>query len=200
MKKLNFCIAVGFGMLSLTSFGQQSLETNYLEKLPNNLELDKNTRLTYHMVTDYLDYDLKGNFMRKTRVSGFYSTGLEKEQVKWNNVRVSQTQDETGSFPEGEKREYMEDFTYVPGTDAVSEAFFANISQADMHVRNLIWVRLMFDCFAYWDWDSLQLNNEYKEIEYGTMSEDVITDVAIDGQPENYVGYTVRYIILEKIK
>ena len=274
MKTSNYIITIALTLLGFNLVGQQSATTDYLNKLPEDLELKNEVVSKYRMVTDYLDYDLKSIFIKKTRVSGIYTCGLENDFVKWNDVRVSQTTNENGVFPEGIKRDYMEDFTYVPGVEAVSESFFVEIPQADFQVRNLIWDRLMFDCFAYWDWDSLQLNSEYlaknlngtvnlagqgnfsnsdirltwngitlrndeicaviqyaamnnplnietegfsmqgrshywgdvvvsledKEIEHGTMSEDVITDVNIAGQPDNYVGYTVRYITLEKIK
>ncbi len=274
MKTSNYIITIALTFLCLNMVGQQPMQTSYLEKLPDSIEVNSEVIKKYRMVTDYLDYDLKGNFIQKTRVSGIYTCGLENNQVRWNEIKIAQTKDENGAFPEGLKREYMENFTYVPGTEAVSESFFSEIPQADFQVRNLIWDRLMFDCFAYWDWDSLQLNNEYlaknlngtinlagqgnfsnsdirlkwngitrrngeicavihytamnnplniktegfsmegrshywgdvmvsledKEIEHGTMSEDVITDVSIAGQVDNYVGYTVRYITLEKIK
>jgi hypothetical protein len=49
-------------------------------------------------------------------------------------------------------------------------------------------------------WGEVYVSLSDKQIEYANLSEDVITDVAIKGQPDNYLGYTVRKIELIKAK
>jgi len=49
-------------------------------------------------------------------------------------------------------------------------------------------------------WGEIYVSLIDKQIEYATLTEDVITDLFIKGQPKNFLGYTVRYITLSKIK
>jgi len=48
-------------------------------------------------------------------------------------------------------------------------------------------------------WGEVYVSLADKQIEYATLSEDVITDVLLKGQSQNYLGYTVRSITLSKI-
>ena len=49
-------------------------------------------------------------------------------------------------------------------------------------------------------WGEVYVSLVDKEIEYATLSEDVIADVLLKGQPQNILGYTVRSITLSRIK
>ena len=48
-------------------------------------------------------------------------------------------------------------------------------------------------------WGEVYVSLSDKQIEYASLSEDVVTDVSITGQADNILGYTVRNIILLKI-
>ena len=49
-------------------------------------------------------------------------------------------------------------------------------------------------------WGEIYVSLSDKQIEYVTLLEDVITNVRIEGQAENILGYTVRNITLSRIK
>ena len=49
-------------------------------------------------------------------------------------------------------------------------------------------------------WGEVYVSLADKEIEYATLFEDVVTDVLMKGQSQNYLGYTMRNIILSRIK
>lgn len=113
------------------------------------------------MTTDYFEYDLKGNFLRKRRVTGEYTSGLEGDSVRWNGVYISEATRLEAPFPEGMKQDYMENFIYRPGEKIIDEDFFKAIPEGNMLIRNLIWDVFGFDLFAYSYWDSLERNIEY---------------------------------------
>lgn len=134
---------------------------DYLERLPNQLNLDYSTPQKYLMTTDYVDYDLFGNFIKKMRISGECTFGLNDGYLKWNNVKISHSQNLNEPYPEGEKQSSMENFTYKPSENILSESFFKNIPQANPYMKNLIWDMTMFETFAWYKWDSLKLNIEF---------------------------------------
>src|ERR1035437_8866980 len=49
-------------------------------------------------------------------------------------------------------------------------------------------------------WGEVYVSLVDKQIEYATLSEDVLTDVLLKGQKQNYLGYTLRSITLSRIK
>ncbi|NWJ52547.1 MAG: hypothetical protein HXX14_16945 [Bacteroidetes bacterium] len=133
----------------------------YLENLPNQLKLDEKTPQKYLMITDYTDYDLFGNFIKKMRITGEYTRGFKDGYVKWNNVKISHSQNLEKPFAEGQLQSVIENFTYVPSAEVLSESFFQKISVTDIYMKNLIWDMMMFEGFAWYKWDSLKLNNEF---------------------------------------
>ena len=253
---------------------QTTIDLKIPDQLPKDLTLDKSQSKTYTMITDYYDYDLQANFIKKARVIGDFTCNLNGDSVKWNNVYISQTNNLEASFPQGQKQSDFEDFKYVQSEKVVDKEFFSHIPQIDFRLKNMVWDMLGFYVFAYTYWDSLELNKEFcnhvlntevemandgtfenketkltwlgvteinnelcavikfsqmngklkldlenvkmkgrshywgevyislidKQIEYATLSEDVITDVLIKGQSKNILGYTVRKITLSKIK
>jgi len=273
MKTLSFYLIPVFAMLFNVVQAQEKTQLDYLDQLPEGLELDNSIQRKYIMTTDYFDYDLKGNFLRKRRLTGEYTCGLEGDSARWNNVYISQLDDLESPFPKGMKQDYMENFNYKPDENVLTEDFFMKIPEANMFIKNLVWDVMGFDVFAYSCWDSLKLNKEYhslelnsevelagegtfenkdiiltwigiteknnemcaiikfsvmnnplkvetdiitmtgrshywgevyvslsdKQIEYAALSEDVVTDVSVSGQADNFLGYTVRYITLSKI-
>lgn len=256
-----------------TVFGQVA-DLKILNQLPKDIGIDKSKPQTYTMITDYYDYDLQANFLRKARVIGDFTCYLSGDSVKWNNVYISQISDFDAPFPKGQNQSYFENFKYVQSEKVLSEETFSHIPQIDFRLKNLVWDMFGFEIFAHVYWDSLELNKEFcnhvlnsevemgkdgtfenkelkltrigitkvnnelcaiikysqmngkislnleniklkgrshywgevyvslsdKQIEYATLTEDVITDVTIKGGPENMLGYTVRKINLLKIR
>lgn len=137
----------------------------YLEGLVYSTSLEETTPQKYVMITDYHDYDIYGNFRKKSRVSGECIL-MEDGMKKWNNIRITNSLDLKGSYPEGERISYMENFSYDPSADILSDSFFESVPQANPHMKNLVWDMTGFEVFAWYKWDSLQLNTTYsaKEI------------------------------------
>ena len=144
----------------LEAFGQvddRDLK-NYLKKFPGNIVFREDILQRYHVVTDYFNKDIYGKFMNKMRVSGDYTRGMEGGQVKWNNVYVAYANQLEESFPQGEKQEFMENFTYIPSGKMMLESSFENFPQQLVHLKNLVWDMMGIEAFAWLYLDSLKLN------------------------------------------
>lgn len=164
MKTLILFTALFFTFISF-SYSKKK-EKKYGEELPKNLQIDNSSLRTYLLETDYYDYDLKGNFKGKKRVTGNYTRGLINDSARWNDVYIAEIKHENNPFPNGIKQDYMNGFTYSLSDDILSETFFETIPQGNILAKNLIWDATGFEVFAYMCWDSLKLNEEYmaKEI------------------------------------
>lgn len=136
----------------------------YLNGLPAGLELTEKTPQKYLMTVVYYNKDIYGNFFDKVQVTGEYTRGFPDGTVKWNNVRIAQSKELDGAFPEGTKQEYMENFTYKPSEEMVSQSAFEGFPENnpnDFHAKNLVWDMLGFEAFAWAYYDSLKLNYEF---------------------------------------
>jgi hypothetical protein len=166
----NFISAVSLFVISiiLPIISQCQNATNfeeYLEGLSSSVTSEERTAQKYLLTTDYMDYDIYGNFNKKFRVAGD-CTFMKDGNKKWNNIITAKSQDLEESYTEGEKHHYMENFTYNPSSDILSESFFESVPQADIYMKNLVWDMTAFEVFAWFMWDSLQLNSTFsaKEI------------------------------------
>jgi hypothetical protein len=113
------------------------------------------------MVTDYMDYDLNGNFISKTTIAGNYTCGLKGDSARWNNVYISAVNDLGKLF--SNKQDYLENFTYIPTPKIMDKDFFKKMPEdKGMLMKNLIWDMFMLQGIAYWYWDSLALNHDFK--------------------------------------
>ncbi len=144
----------------LEVYGQQVNQElkNYLTKFPDNIILKEDIPQRYHMVTDYFNKDIFGNFMNKMRVSGDYTRGLEAGQVRWNQVYIAYASQLEAPFPQGEKQDFMENFTYIPSEKMLMESSFENFPQQLVHLKNLVWDMMGIESFAWLYLDSLKLN------------------------------------------
>ena len=131
------------------------------ENLPKNLVIDKSIPQTYKVITDYYDYDLTGDFIRKARVGGDFTCYLENDYVKWNNVSISESNVLNEPFPKGQKQLIIEDFKYMQTEETLEEEFFVSMPNIDFRLKNLIWDMIAFDVFVYSYWDSLKLNTVF---------------------------------------
>ena len=158
--KSTLALLTGIILIPINSWCQSTTEgENYLHKLPVNLIPDYSLDQKYIMTTDYVDYDLCGNFQRKKRITG-ECTLLKNGFVRWNNIKVAQSQNLTEAYPAGEMQNFMEDFTYNPASNILSDTFFNKIPQADAFMKNLVWDLSCIQTFAWYRWDLLKLNEE----------------------------------------
>lgn len=250
----------------------QSVITEIPDSLPEKLEIDKSTPQIYRMTTDYFDYDLYANFIKKARVVGDFTCYLQNDSIKWNNVYISSSNQLNNPFPKGTQQMALENFKYIQSAEILNDKFFSHIQNIDFRLKNLLWDAMGFDVFVYPYWDSLKFNTVFdanaingeiklandglfenkeiqlkwigvtkingelcaiikysqmngklkldmenmsmkgrshywgeiyvslkdKQIEYATLTEDVLTDVILKNQNNNFLGYTVRNITLEK--
>lgn len=163
MKKLNlFLILTTIIFTSNHTFSQTVNTSAYLNSLPL-IELDKSQARSYHMITDYYDFNLFGNFRVKTRITG--NLTCKDDSVQWKDVHSFYSRSLNDEFTGGKKINYMENFKYKQGTEVVeSDYFIKNLPEADPLVMNLIWDVLGFDVFVYESWDSLKLNTEFRAL------------------------------------
>jgi hypothetical protein len=150
--------------IPLVSMGQSDMETiqKYLQQLPSGQvsgELQK-----YRMTAVYINRDLYGNFVEKTKVSGDYTRGLENGFVQWNNIYISGSKDYSGMFPAGTNQEYMENLKYVPSSEMLGTDAFKDFPSTAMSVlaKNLVWDMMTIEEFAWDHTDSLKLNRIYR--------------------------------------
>lgn len=173
-KNANILIISGWiSLLAVTSFttvfGQNECKTDqYLKVLPAGLELKETTPQKYLMTSVYYNKDIYGKFFNKVQVSGEYTRGFDDGTVKWNNVRIAESNQEDGIFPEGLIQEYMEDFSFKPQEDMVNESAFTAFPQKNIYefqVKNLVWDMMGFETFSWMFYDSLKLNEFYAPAE-----------------------------------
>ena len=132
----------------------------YPAQLPQ-ASFDNRAEHQYRVVTDYLSYDIYGTFSSKLRISGDYTSGLDKGKLRWNNVHRVRIYDEKAEFPYGDSLSFMNGFSYTYEQDITSPDFFRTFPFDDMEARNLVWDMAGMEFFA-WSFSSvLQLNVPY---------------------------------------
>lgn len=140
---------------------EKAFVKKYLTELPG-VKLS-NERAKYRMTAVYTNRDLYGKFTGKTKVTGEYTRGLPGDSVVWTNTYISNAQKIEEPFPKGEKKEYMENFRYIPSEEMLQEKAFKNFpsNPENVFIRNLVWDMYSFEIFAWKDYDSLKLNVPY---------------------------------------
>ena len=142
---------------------QKAIVNKYLTKLPLGKPEDDGILQKYRMTAVYRNMDIYGNFTDKTNVVGDYTRGFNGGYAEWNNVFVSNSKSQSGSFGEGKRQEFMENFKYFPSDSMMKEAAFRNFPTAidNIFARNLIWDMMGVELFAWNYNDSLKLNRIY---------------------------------------
>ncbi len=140
---------------------EKAFVNKYLTELPK-VKLS-NKPVKYRMTGVYINRDLYGKFTGKTKVTGDYTRGLPGDSVIWNNVFISTAQKFEEPFPLGSKKEYMENFKYIPSDKMINEEAFKSFpsNPENVFARNLVWDMYSFELFAWKDYDSLKLNVPY---------------------------------------
>ena len=168
MKTITYLFILILSALFNVLFGQSQNIDSLLKKLPEHVEQNKSIPTGYQMITDYHDYDLAGNFIRKIRVSGKYTCGLKGGRVRWNDVTVAHSNQLNEAYPPGIKQTAMDGFNYLPNTNILDAAFYDQLPDANFLIKNLLWDTFGFEGFASWYWDSLKLNDDYAANELNT--------------------------------
>ena len=161
MKTLFNCFVFGLVFSIMPANAQSVNPSDYLNKLPKDMELDNSVR-SYQMTTDYYDFDLKSHFIDKKRLAGTITFGLEGDSVRWSDVYYAESTDSAAAFPKGIRLDYLQNFTYKSDKGLFKAGFFNKLPEANTLVKNLFWDILGFDYFAYGCWDSLILNHEFR--------------------------------------
>lgn len=140
---------------------KEALIKEYLTALPPGKP--ENILRKYKMTAVYLNRDLYGTFMNKTKVEGDYTRGFEDRHMQWNNVNISHSNSFSDPFPGGVKQEYIENFKYYPEDNMLSPEVFRNFPSGPDNIlaRNLIWDMMTFETYSWMFWDSLKLNEPY---------------------------------------
>jgi hypothetical protein len=150
-------------IVPLVSNGQseKSFIKKYLSELPSVKISNELTK--YRMTAVYTNRDLYGTFTGRTKVTGEYTRGLPGDTVVWNNVYISSSQSFDEPFPAGSKKEYIENFKYIPSAEMLKEDAFKGFPATPENVfaRNLIWDMYSFEIFSWPYFDSLKLNDTF---------------------------------------
>ena len=150
-------------IVPLVSNGQseKSFIKKYLSELPSVKVSNELTK--YRMTAVYTNRDLYGTFTGRTKVTGEYTRGLPGDTVVWNNVYISSSQSFDEPFPAGSKKEYIENFKYIPSPEMLKEDAFKKFPATPENVfaRNLIWDMYSFEIFSWPYFDSLKLNDTF---------------------------------------
>lgn len=176
MKTLNLFLALMMITFAANRTFSQTVNASVcLNTLPS-INLDKSQARSYHIITDYYDFGLSGDFRVKTRIVGDLT--CKNDSVQWKNVYLSHSKSLDSEFSKGKKVDFMENFKYKQGAEMVEPDYFIkNLPEADPLGMNLMWDVMGFDVFAYECWDSLKLNTEFRatnvdlemELAFGTF-------------------------------
>lgn len=157
MKTIILIITILF---SISTSAQKKIDSQLLESLPQDLELNDELQ-KFKVTTTHYNGDIFGNFFVKQQVYGEYTRGLEDGKVKWNNVSFAQSMNREADFQESTPIDYMEDFTYEPGEDMIKAEKFVNFGEYSDYTKNLVWDMLAIEGFAWASFDKLKLNEPY---------------------------------------
>lgn len=144
----------------LNAQSEKTVYRKYLRELPR---VHKKAEQKYRMTAIYTNRDLYGNFTGKMKIEGDYTTGLQDDSAKWNNVFISASNNFSGTFPAGVKQDYMENMKYVPSSKMLDkesfEKFPANTNS--VFAKNLVWDMMAIEEYAWKFTDSLKLNRDF---------------------------------------
>lgn len=154
--------SVLFLVFSAISSGQseKAVIDKYLKSMPAVKNKPHHPLQRYRMTAVYINRDLYGNFMSKTKVTGDYTEGLHGDSATWNNVYISSSDSFDQPFPQGSNQEYMENFKYFLSKEMFREEAFKKFpsSTENVFARNLIWDMMALKLFGKEYHDSLKLN------------------------------------------
>ena len=160
--------------------GQSPNETSFARtwSLPQAAAVKDGGPRTYRFTVDYNGANAKGEVVYRQHVVGEYTRGLPNREVAWKNVSVATAMGPSATFPDAQKREFIEGFRYpndMGGT--LKPGFFKGFPPTAVAERNLVWDTAMIETYGQNYFDHLQLNQPYRT---GGPNEDVtMPDVGI---------------------
>ena len=185
MKTIKTVLFISIAILFAVSLNAQKLSESKISEilakgmLPQNLVLN-DVPQKYVVTTDHFNSDIFGNFFNKMRVMGEYSRGFEEGKAKWNNVSIAMAMQRDAEFPEGNKVDYMENFTYNISADMLKPEAFVTFGENSAFTKNLVWDMMAIEGFAWSSFEKLKLNEPIKDERFnGKM------DLAGQGSFEN---------------
>lgn len=136
----------------------QSQSTNFV--LPSS-GLDNRQQHQYLVETDYLNFNIYGDFASRMRISGKYTSGLPDGKVEWADAYLQKSDQPDGPFVSRENLDYVNGFSYTYEQNILAPEFFAGFPNNSVEAKNLVWDMAGMEFFAWGHTDSLQLNVPY---------------------------------------
>jgi hypothetical protein len=153
------CVALwaAAGLPGQLLFGQHSQAWG----LPQGVVVKDNGPRTYRFTVDYDTANTKGEIIRRQRLTGDYTRGLEGGEVIWKNVAQADANGATAPFGPAQKRDFMEGFRYKNDpASTLRPEFFKSFPATAVFERNLVWDTGMMEMFGQ-DFEHLKLNEPY---------------------------------------
>ncbi len=139
-------------------FGQHAPAWN----LPQGVVVKDNGPRTYRFTVDYDTANSKGEIIRRQRLTGDYTRGLDGGEVIWKNVAQANVNGATAPFGPAQKRDFMDGFQYkndLPST--LKPDFFKGFPPTAVFERNLVWDTGMMEMFGQNYFGQLKLNEPF---------------------------------------
>jgi hypothetical protein len=103
----------------------------------------------YRFVAEYFDFDAKGGFLQKQRLTADYAEGEPGENVRWSRVTLAVGASLAGGYGAEQPQKYMEGFAYSPARERLFAAeFFKGFPATATHAKSLVWDTFMLQTFA----------------------------------------------------
>ena len=138
------------------------------QAIPQSWELPQTTTVkdtgtrTYRFTIVYNSTNMRGEMLRRQRLTGDYTRGLRDNKVRWNNVTEEDADGATAPYGPPQPRDFMDGFTYVNNLgDSMKPDFFKGFPPTAVFERNLVWDTGMFEDFGQNFFQHLKLNEPY---------------------------------------
>src|SRR6185312_9683911 len=135
------------------------------QAIPQSWELPQSTTVkdagtrTYRFTIVYNSTDMRGEMLRRQRLTGDYTRGLPDNKVRWNNGTEEDADGATAPYGPPQPRDFMDGFTYVNNLgDSMKPDFFKGFPPTAVFERNLVWDTGMFEDFGQNFFQHLKLN------------------------------------------
>jgi hypothetical protein len=150
------------GTSSLTSSNAASQAAPQGWALPPALTVKDAGERTYRFTITYNTTNMRGEMVRRQRMTGDYTRGLPDNKVRWDNVAEEDADGATAPYGTPQPRDFMDGFTYVNNLgDSMKPDFFKGFPPTAVFERNLVWDTGMFELFGQNYFSHLKLNEPY---------------------------------------
>lgn len=130
--------------------------------LPQGVVVKDNGPRTYRFTVDYDTANSKGEIIRRQRLTGDYTRGLDGGEVIWKNVAQADVNGATAPFGPAQKRDFMDGFQYKNDlSSTLKPDFFKGFPPTAVFERNLVWDTGMMEMFGQNYFAQLKLNEPF---------------------------------------